>query len=426
MNLYIPKNILTGFRKRPDVQDGFLGYVTYKKSKNVVYKQRSWENWRDKNIEAKEMINIPMEGFLFCKSVMHIGDVSYAKYSRMRLYDPRGFEFEISMANVSLIISHASNINNGEIKGKFIYSWNGDELILLPEKSYDYQKALKNTQLKNGKVSARKLIVGATYESKDKEEYVYVGRYDFYKDRDYKDLRKENLDISNPLFLGNVKVKKDHVFYNIKNKSYSINMIPKLSNCSDSDLTDNFDDILTNFLNGKKASEIVSYKEIKLSKKEQEDKIESIFNDSYNKNIFYKTKKGKTILIDLNIFYGCSGEMHLNIREVKKINENTYVKKEIGLNNHYGYYNSYFDEMKINKLIEDFEDSFFLEKMIEDDKYKRNYCSRIFLSYLAYKNKDIALSKEILTSKNNHYKKEIILMLLKTIEINEIKEVFKN
>ena len=102
------------------------------------------------------------------------------------------------------------------------------------------------------------------------------------------------------------------------------------------------------------------------------------------------------------------------------------MKKEIGLNNHYGYYNSYFDEMKINKLIEDFEDSFFLEKMIEDDKYKRNYCSRIFLSYLAYKNKDIALSKEILTSKNNHYKKEIILMLLKTIEINEIKEVFKN
>ena len=54
-----------------------------------------------------------------------------------RIFDPRGFEIEISIDNL-LYILNLCNTDKKEIKGKLVYSYYGTELVLLPVHSTDY------------------------------------------------------------------------------------------------------------------------------------------------------------------------------------------------------------------------------------------------------------------------------------------------
>lgn len=199
--LYIPKKLNVGFQLRTDCYTGRLGYVIYWDDAGKLRKETSWENWRHKPEEGPsyydhelkkriqsesygervapiEIENVPMEGFVLNKDV---GGVRSSwgwndRLEKVRVYDPRDFEFEISIPNLLYILQECSSIKGKGLEGQFVYSWSGKELVLLPTSSSEYQECLNFTKLQAEKVSPKDLVPGNLYTNKDKEVMVYVGK----------------------------------------------------------------------------------------------------------------------------------------------------------------------------------------------------------------------------------------------------------
>jgi len=178
--LFIPKKIKVGFNNRSDTYTGKLGYVIYWDAKGVLRKVNSWEGWRSKEIEPQEFNNEPMEGFVLNRDVGG-GRRSYyswdARIEKVRVYDPRGFEFEISIPNLLFILQECTSTKGKGIEGEMVYSWNGPELVLLPVSCKEYKECLNYTEYQKCKFSAKNLKVGLTYRTKKMEDYVYMGQY---------------------------------------------------------------------------------------------------------------------------------------------------------------------------------------------------------------------------------------------------------
>lgn len=183
MAIYIPKRINVGFQERKDTYTGKLAYVIYYDEKGVLRKEHSWNSWRDEKIPNNEYDNVPTEGFVLNKKV---GDYSNGWDHRMsycRVYDPRGFEFEITIDNLLYILENATSTVGKGLEGTFVYGWNGKDLILMPTGSPDYQDIIKYSAIvnENNYITAKDLKIGATYLGKDKYKYIYMGRYDKYE-----------------------------------------------------------------------------------------------------------------------------------------------------------------------------------------------------------------------------------------------------
>lgn len=182
--LQVPKEIHVGQQKRSDTYTGRLGYVIYKDEKNVLRKKTSWEGWRDKTIDPLVFENKPTEGFVLNRNG---GGNSHSRYSDyysraafIRVYDPRDFEFEISVENLLFILKYADCSRGKGLEGNFVYAWNGKDLVLLPEGCTEYKEAVEYTELKSMKVSTKELVPGYTYYSKDQEDLVYLGKFNAF------------------------------------------------------------------------------------------------------------------------------------------------------------------------------------------------------------------------------------------------------
>lgn len=183
-SLYIPKRVNVGFQGRTGTYTGKLAYVIYYDHTGKLRKETSWNTWRDKNIPNVEYNNEPIEGFVLNKGVGGTRE-SYGWNTRneyIRVYDPRDFEFEISVANLLFILRECDCSKGKGLEGKFVYAWDGTELVLLPAATTDYQQSTIYTDLQGQSVFVKDLIAGATYITKDKQPMtlVYVGKYDFY------------------------------------------------------------------------------------------------------------------------------------------------------------------------------------------------------------------------------------------------------
>lgn len=183
-SLYIPKKINIGFQSRSDTYTGKLAYVIYYDHTGKLRKEASWQTWRDKKIDNLEYDNTPTEGFVLNKGVGGTRE-SYGWNTRneyIRVYDPRDFEFEISVQNLLFILRECDCSKGKGLEGKFVYAWDGTELVLLPASTIDYQQSAIYTDLQGQSVFVKDLIPGATYVTKDKarRNLVYVGKYDFY------------------------------------------------------------------------------------------------------------------------------------------------------------------------------------------------------------------------------------------------------
>lgn len=201
--LNIPQQIVVGQQKRSDTYTGRLGYVIYKDEKGVLRKQTSWEGWRDNSIEPGYYENKPTEGFVLNR---HGGGHSHSRYSDyygraafIRVYDPRDFEFEISLENLLFILRYADCSRGKGLEGNFVYAWQGKDLVLLPEGCPEYKEALEFTSLKTMKVSTKELVPGYTYYSKDQETLIYLGKFNAF------DTTRYGIQMST--------FKMDHVFY---------------------------------------------------------------------------------------------------------------------------------------------------------------------------------------------------------------------
>lgn len=180
-NLFIPKAIHVGFCKRGGTFDGQLAYVTYEDEKGKMRKEVSWNNWRDKKIDPVKHTNEPRSGYKIERSVQRYRGWSSSGRSMVRIYDDRGFEFEITVDNLVGILSYSS-IDKGEIMGDYVFAQAGAELVLLPIECEEYQESISHTNKQDNKVKASELVPGKVYEKKKSEErMVYVGRYEWHE-----------------------------------------------------------------------------------------------------------------------------------------------------------------------------------------------------------------------------------------------------
>lgn len=183
-NIFIPSKINVGFQNRQDTYTGKLAYVIYFDEKGKLRKQASWDSWRDENIPNEIYDNEPTEGFVLNKKVGGVEE-SWGwdvRKTYTRIYDPRGFEFEITIPNLLWILENCDCIKGKGLEGQFVYGWDGKELVLVPVESSDYKEIQEKNQIihNNEFIKAKNLIVGATYETLNGERYVYMGKYDRY------------------------------------------------------------------------------------------------------------------------------------------------------------------------------------------------------------------------------------------------------
>lgn len=181
-NIFIPKTINVGYQNRSGTYTGKLAYVIYYDEKGKLRKEASWNSWRDKKIPNEEFDNVPTSGFVLNKKV---GDYSSGwdhRQAYCRVYDPRNFEFEITIENLLYILENANSIKGRGLEGEFVYGWDGKDLVLMPVESPDYKQISEYNKIvhNNESIKAKDLIVGATYLTKDNIEWIYIGRFDCY------------------------------------------------------------------------------------------------------------------------------------------------------------------------------------------------------------------------------------------------------
>jgi len=246
--LYIPAKIKVGFQTREDTYSKKLAYVIYYDSKGKLRKEVSWEGWRDKKIEAQDLDNSPMEGFVLNKKVGGYKSDWNHRATYTRVFDPRGFEFEISVPNLLYILQETDCTKGKGLIGEFVYAWSGKDLILLPVDCEEYRKSTGYTELQGQKVSARALIAGATYETKQQEKLIYLGKYMWYDTKSSYSWENEK-----PIRAG----RKKFVFVNDSGKMVDLLSISSLAKCASDTPVDNYADLLDKFRGMAESSKIV-------------------------------------------------------------------------------------------------------------------------------------------------------------------------
>ena len=174
--LFIAPKIKVGFQNRNDTYTEKLAYVIYYDLKGVLRKETSWESWRDKKIEPVEFDNVPTEGFVLNKKVGGGRSDWNVRQEYVRVYDPRNFEFEITVPNLLFILRECDCSKGKGLEGKFVYAWSGTTLILLPATSEEYTRSAGYTNLQNKTILAKDLVKGASYLTKKQNKWIYIDR----------------------------------------------------------------------------------------------------------------------------------------------------------------------------------------------------------------------------------------------------------
>jgi len=208
--LTIPKKVKVGFQERSGTFTGKLAFVVYEDHKGKLRQERSWEGWRDKKIEALEFDNEPTTGFVLNKKVGDYNSRWGGRRAWIRIYDPRGFEFEISVENLLFVLEHTSAIQGKGLEGEFVLAWGGSgsnsKVMLLPTCSEDYKESSNYTSLQTKKVTKSDMVEGRVYRTKESDDVMYLGRQLYYEKTGYGD---------------SVRIcrSKQHVFVSVDGKS---------------------------------------------------------------------------------------------------------------------------------------------------------------------------------------------------------------
>lgn len=223
--LNIPKKLKVGFQKRTDTYSGKLAYVVYLNSKNEIAKEKSWSGWIDKKIPVEDYDNEPMEGFVLNKKAGDYNSGWNHRMAKCRVFDPRGFEVEISIDNLLYILQECTSSKGKGLEGEFIYAWSGKDLVLLPTCSPDYE-ASKNLEAKKEKIGNKDLNLGSAYKGKEANYLVYLGKQQWYSLLDYKGTSERSvilhlfLDPGEKKFYG-YKNPGNFLFYKIEDSAFS-------------------------------------------------------------------------------------------------------------------------------------------------------------------------------------------------------------
>jgi hypothetical protein len=217
--MFIPKTICIGFQNRVDTSTGKLAYIIYYDELGKIHKEKSWNDWRDEEIPSINLPNLPQSRFIINKGLDRSSRWGSGR-SVIRIYDPRDFEFEISVDNLIGILTH-SDILKREITEQCVFAWAGSELVLLPINSDVYHESLTFTAKQSNKVSTKSLIVGHDYAQKKNDSVLtYMGYRDLYKLENFDNFREKFRYFYENNFINFKKEIKHfcnghkHVFYN--------------------------------------------------------------------------------------------------------------------------------------------------------------------------------------------------------------------
>lgn len=248
--ILVPNKIKVGFQERKGTYTGMLGYVIYHDGKvwrkqtswenwrhkyedSDEYRERKLESFNKRRIEVEALYNgnagykvhyptldsfyktyrcdnidtynmndmrstnpgvIPqeytnelLEGFVLNKKAGdYKGDWGNHRQAYARVYDPRGFEIEITIENLLYILDYASSFKGKGLEGKFIYGWDDKQLVLLPEGSPDFEEINSYNDLLSQSLDKDKLVIGGIYLKADKTRHVYLGKLPAYDGRGVK------------------------------------------------------------------------------------------------------------------------------------------------------------------------------------------------------------------------------------------------
>lgn len=247
--LFIPKKIKVGYQERKDTYTKKLAYVIYYDSKGALRKEKSWEGWRDKKIDSSEFDNSPTEGFVLNKKVGGYKSDWNHRATYARVFDPRGFEFEISVPNLLYILQETDCTKGKGLIGEFVYAWDGKDLILLPAVSEEYRKSTDYSALQGQKVGVRELIAGAVYETKKQQKWIYLGRYNWHETDRYSYHWKNGGSIRS--------VKKSFIFANEEGKIEHPISLTNISRCVSDTPVDNYAELLEKFTSMAESSKVI-------------------------------------------------------------------------------------------------------------------------------------------------------------------------
>lgn len=233
--LFIPKKITVGFQEREGTFTGKLAYIIYTDEKGVLRKEGSWNSWRDKKLGEIELDNIPQNGYMFNKGIQRDSYHFGSGRSVIRVYDPRDFEFEVSVDNLIGILMN-SDVSKRDIVEQCVFAWSGKDLILLPVNSKEYIESQEYTKNQSKKVSAKELKKGYTYSQKKSDSsLIYIGYYEWFESNDYR--LKRHM----------VSKGKKHVFYSEATKTFSVPAVGSLAECLLSEIHSDYPNLVDNF-----------------------------------------------------------------------------------------------------------------------------------------------------------------------------------
>jgi hypothetical protein len=140
------------------------------------------EGVHDEGVAPIEFDNVPTEGFVLNKKAGGYSSGWNHRQTYSRVYDPRGWEFEITVPNLLYILQECSSFKGKGLEGQFVYSWAGKDLVLLPVLSPDYVACEDFTNTQSMKIGKKDLAEGHTYLTSKMEKLVYLGYYPVYED----------------------------------------------------------------------------------------------------------------------------------------------------------------------------------------------------------------------------------------------------
>ena len=178
---FIPRTIKVGYQERSDTYTGRLAYVIYYDQKNSLRKENSWKGWCNSKLGSNDFDNVPTEGFVLNKSVGgYKSDWNY-RSAYFRVYDPRGFEFEITPQNLLWILDWCTCSPGKGIEGKFVYGWSGEQLILIPCNTKCYEICYEYSERMFVGVTKDSLEPGSIYRIKSDGDLLYIGCFKVVK-----------------------------------------------------------------------------------------------------------------------------------------------------------------------------------------------------------------------------------------------------
>jgi len=145
------------------------------------YQFHSGKATSDEGIIPLEFDNLPTEGFVLNKKAGGYSTGWDARQTYCRVWDPRGFEFEITIPNLLFILQETNSLKGKGLEGTFVYSWDGKDLVLIPTSCQEYKSSSSFTELQGGKVAAKDLVAGYTYKTKKEGDLIYLGKFENFE-----------------------------------------------------------------------------------------------------------------------------------------------------------------------------------------------------------------------------------------------------